>query len=292
MGRYRKIDTRIWNDAKFRSLSDDGKFVFMFLLSHPNMTSLGAMRGSVPGFAADLGWSSERLREALSEGVRKGMAEHDEKACFVGLPNFLKYNGPESPNVVKSWGESLDMIPECKLKAVLVERVKGFAKGLSKAFSESLPKSFEGFANQEQEQEQEPEQEQETLLPAEPAAAYSEDFEAWWLCYPRRVAKPQAQKAWVNAVRRLVKSGATRPEAVDSLRECAKAFSQSPKGRGDPQYIPYPQKWLNEGRYEDDPADWQIEGNPNGRSKQRSLIGGAGQKFSDGDAEEGGPTEF
>ncbi len=44
MGRYRKVETRIWNDATFRSLSDDGKLLFLFVLTHPSQTSLGAMR--------------------------------------------------------------------------------------------------------------------------------------------------------------------------------------------------------------------------------------------------------
>jgi hypothetical protein len=55
MARYRKIDPRIWNDAKFRALLDDAKFVFMLLLTHPHMTALGAMRATLAGSAAELG---------------------------------------------------------------------------------------------------------------------------------------------------------------------------------------------------------------------------------------------
>ena len=40
MGRYRKIDTRTWNDQKFNELSDYGKLVFFLLLSHPHLTSI------------------------------------------------------------------------------------------------------------------------------------------------------------------------------------------------------------------------------------------------------------
>ena len=54
MGRYRKIDPRIWNDEAFRALSDRGKLVFLFILTHPHMTSLGAMRASTLGLAAEL----------------------------------------------------------------------------------------------------------------------------------------------------------------------------------------------------------------------------------------------
>ena len=67
MAKYRKVDPRIWNDAKFRDLSDNGKLVFFFLLTHPNMTSLGAMRHTIPGLAAELGWDVEVFGKAFQE---------------------------------------------------------------------------------------------------------------------------------------------------------------------------------------------------------------------------------
>ena len=47
MGKYRKVDPKIWNDEKFRELSDSAKLLFLFLLTHPHMTPLGAMRATV-----------------------------------------------------------------------------------------------------------------------------------------------------------------------------------------------------------------------------------------------------
>ncbi|WP_057921132.1 hypothetical protein [Lysobacter capsici] len=159
MSRYRKIDPRIWNDKKFRDLSDSGKLLFFMLLTHPSMTALGAMRATLPGLAAEMGWTAEAFREASS----KGMAEHDERACLVTLPNFLKYNPPESPNVVKAWAGSIDLLPECQLKTLVLQRAQGFAEGMTegfrKAFREVFPK---GMPNQEQEQEQKQEQEKAT----------------------------------------------------------------------------------------------------------------------------------
>ena len=83
MARYRKVDPRIWNDAKFASLTDAGKLVFFFLLTHPNMTALGAMRHSIPGMAAELRWGLEAFRQAFLEAHSKGMVKHDEKASLV-----------------------------------------------------------------------------------------------------------------------------------------------------------------------------------------------------------------
>lgn len=172
--RYRKIDTRIWNDEKVRSLSDGGKLAFLFLLTHPHMTSLGAMRATVGGLAEELGWSPEVFRDALLEVLSKGMAEHDSEARMIALPNFIRYNPPESPNVIKAWVGSLDLLPECRLKTLVLARAKGFAEDLGEAFAKALPEAFaKGMPYQEQEQELEKEQEQEQAGSPPPASQAS-----------------------------------------------------------------------------------------------------------------------
>ena len=154
MAHYRKIDPRMWNDEKFRTLSTEGKLAFVLLLTHPHMTALGAMRATIPGLAAELG--GKGFAEAFREVFAKGLAKHDEKASCVYLPRFLKYNKPESPNVVKAWAHSIDLIPECHLKSELIQEVKAYAEALPEAFSKALPEAFaKAMPNQEQEQEQE-----------------------------------------------------------------------------------------------------------------------------------------
>jgi hypothetical protein len=193
MGRYRKIDVRIWNDAGFGSLSDDAKLAFLFCLTHPHLTSLGAMRATVAGLAAELGWEAERFSEAFGELVRvnadeRALVEYDAECAFVGLPNFLKYNAPENPNVVKSWGSLLDLLPECDAKSNLLQRVdaclaemgegfvvawegvsqrvcgtlskglpEGYAKPSRKGSNKAKVNSGKGMPNPEPEPEQEPE---------------------------------------------------------------------------------------------------------------------------------------
>jgi len=140
--KYRKIDPRIWNDAKFRALSDKGKLVFLFLLTHPHLTSLGAMRGTLAGLSEELGWPEKAFREAFMEAFRKGLIKADFEASFIAFPNFLKYNKPENPNVVKHYINALDVLPECDELSQLIQCVKVFVEGLGKAFSEALPKPF------------------------------------------------------------------------------------------------------------------------------------------------------
>ncbi len=71
MSHFRKIDVRIWNDAKFQSLADEGKLIFFLLLTHPNMTALGAMRCSLDGLLAELEGNRDALADAFRDSHRQ-----------------------------------------------------------------------------------------------------------------------------------------------------------------------------------------------------------------------------
>ena len=101
--RYRKVYVKIWNDEKFMNFTDDGKLAFLFIMTHPNMTALGAMRATIPGLAAELGWSEEKFRTAINTASEQYMVICDEKYSLLWMKNFLTYNEPESINSVKAW---------------------------------------------------------------------------------------------------------------------------------------------------------------------------------------------
>ena len=182
MARYRKISPCIWNDAKVRGLSDKGKLTLFLLLTHPTMTSLGALRANLPGLACELGWKTSVFARAFRELLDCGMARQDADAQLIWFPKFLRHNAPESPNVVRGWAAAFEELPECPLKldvlagawATLAAFGEGFRDAFREVFGEVLPKPCEkpsaslpeilseGFRqpcpNQEQEQEQEQEQ--------------------------------------------------------------------------------------------------------------------------------------
>ena len=68
--------------------------------------------------------------------------------------------------------------------------------------------------------------------------------------YPRHTAPVAAKKAIEKA---LLKSGLN----YDTMMERVKKFAQSKKGRG--EFCPHPATWFNQGRYDDDPAEWDKE---------------------------------
>lgn len=154
MARYRKIDPRIWNDEKFTSLSVYARMMFLFVLTHPNMTFIGAFRASKAGLSQELAstqGSSEGITEGLAEAYEKGFDEliekaliwHDPKANFVFARNFVKYNLPESLNVCKSFATALEYLPECRLlRVAMASAAKIIKENQKPAFFDALPEGF------------------------------------------------------------------------------------------------------------------------------------------------------
>lgn len=191
MAIYRKIDCRISNDKKFRELSVEGKLAWYTILSRRDLAPIGAFKASFESLAIEQRGNeylneglqkglpktfSEVFIQALNELLSKGLIKYDSESFLIYVPNFLRYNFPENPNVVKSWNSALDSLPECDLtnhvlaksteiilnsqrdsfiKALPKEFVeayqKGFAKDLPKVFTKDFGK---GMPKQEQEQEQ------------------------------------------------------------------------------------------------------------------------------------------
>lgn len=139
--RYRKIDPRIWNDWKFNRLSTTGQFLFLYLLTHSNLTLIGLLKVKKESLAYERDWNIEEFNLAFDLASRLGLIEYDE-CGLICLPNFIKYNEPESLTVVKSWAKSRAYIPECPLFYKQVERLKKYCKERGKNFLEAFYWAF------------------------------------------------------------------------------------------------------------------------------------------------------
>ena len=151
MARYRKIDPRIWNDEKFNELSLRAKLIFLFILTHPSQTFLGAFRATREGLAIELGIPQEGFAEGFAEPfdelLSKGLIMYSQKVKTVYAPNFLKYNFPDNPNQVRGFDVALDFIPEGDLlRFVLWNSARIVHESQRDSFIKALPKPFaDGF---------------------------------------------------------------------------------------------------------------------------------------------------
>lgn len=76
-------------------------------------------------------------------------------------------------------------------------------------------------------------------------------FEQWWSVFPagRKRAKGRCRQMFI-----MIAKGAhhTFDATADRMIDAARTYAET---RPDPQYVPMPLTWLNQGRWEDDPKD-------------------------------------
>lgn len=213
MARYRKIDTRMWGDGKFCSLSSppaSGKYLWIFLLTGPHTTNLpGLFRAGEMALAEELGWSLKAFRNAFRELFREGLVKADWNARVVWIPNAIKYNRPENPNVIKGWRDSWEEVPECSLKTDAYQVFKEFTEGLSEEFGKAFREGCaKGLANQEQEQKQE----QDKEISSKPDGFHDAVLEIFTYYIERTDRNPKTYEL----------TPARKRKAVLRLRECLK----------------------------------------------------------------------
>ena len=104
-------------------------------------------------------------------------------------------------------------------------------------------------------------------------------FVAWWMSYPRKVGKKTALIKWLAALKEIsTERKISVNEATDWLLERTEIFAASDKGLGD--FCPYPTKWLDEGRYDDDVDEWndhKLSDKPKLSDKSRRSIDAIGE---------------
>lgn len=182
MSRYRKVEVKMWADARFRELSPIppcGQGLWVYLLTGPHTGPIpGLFRAGRAAMAEELGWELEAFDKAFAEAFDKGIVKADFKARVVWIPKAIYHNKPESPNVVRGWRVELDLIPDCPLKsealAAIRDALESFGDGFVAAFDEVSSSRFKPYRkpsakpsaktmpNQEQEQEQEQDKELES----------------------------------------------------------------------------------------------------------------------------------
>lgn len=191
MARYKKIDVRIWNDAKFNALSSDAQLIFLYLLTSPQTTMLGAVPVDKHTVSRILKFDDIRYGIGYKQLSQYGMLEYDEAGIFW-IKNFLKYNPPENPKVVISYASLLDLFPECPLLIKIAKSVLRACEARGDSYVNALHPEFKklakydiakdmpyGIAYPMAYQEQEQEQEQETYTRTEKSEEHPEVSESF-----------------------------------------------------------------------------------------------------------------
>ncbi len=141
--RYQKIHVQIWHDEKFISLTDDARYLFLYILTSPHNNSLGVYFLPQRYAAADLGWDEKRLREPFQELLAKGLILYDERVKLVCIKNHLKHNVIENENQAKAAAKLLATLPKSSLYSHTLELLREpFHKPLREQLREQFAEQY------------------------------------------------------------------------------------------------------------------------------------------------------
>ena len=228
----------MYADAKYRRLTPPnpcGQVLWWHMIA-------GEQTGPIPGlfrigesaFAEQLGWPLEQFRESFGELFQEGLAKADWKARLVWIPNAIRYNRPENPNIVTSWADAWDELPECSLKVEAWQHLTDCMKQFGERFTEQFRLCCRnGMANQEQEQEQEQEYSQTNKQTNKRGLGF-EDLE--W--EPHSEAARKLASATVNRIWTTEQKGRLKPEDRELLIKASLLAVAAPVS-------PYNAEWLD-----------------------------------------------
>ena len=138
VSRYSKVFVKIWSSKDFRSLSNNGKLTFMYLLTSPHRNMGGYYVLPFPYLCFDVGLTEEDARAALQEIIDIGMAMYDYDTHVVLITNWFRYNPIENTNQAKGLNRQLGEMPASFLFSYFAEQVEEHCK-----FPETVLKGLE-----------------------------------------------------------------------------------------------------------------------------------------------------
>ena len=140
---YSKIDSLFWRDQKNRKLSDDGKLLFLYLLTCPHRSSIGLYYLPEQYVASDIKWTLERVRKGFNELLQNGCVKYDRDNEIVFIKNFLRYNSFENSNQIRGAIKFLGTLPDTVFLSDLIEVIKMGYEDCSKDKSQDFKKALE-----------------------------------------------------------------------------------------------------------------------------------------------------
>jgi len=263
---YTRVESRFWQDEKMRAVSDDVRYLMLYLLTSPHRNILGFYFLPSPYACFDLGWDEKRFQKGLQELLQTGRVKYDARAHVVLVQNYLKHNPLENPNQVKSAIERLEEMPQTPLFQDFLAVVEQFDKPFVQPLVERLRERLRqpgtvtetvtgtglnnthapgGASAQPQNPSDQPADQSGEQRKRAKTQKQEELFARFWAAYPKKRSKGQAEKAWVK-----LQPDEQLVETMLAAIERAKKSEEWRKENG--RYIPYPATWLNAKGWEDE----------------------------------------
>lgn len=156
MAEYGKVYKKIWNNERFRQLSEKAKYLFLYLITSPHTNTLGLFRLPLSYISSDVDWQTKTVLKYLGELKSASFLLWDTKSCLVCIPSWLEHNPIISENHLKKCLAELSEIPKnpvfmLKLKEMTDSHTDEYAKIISMEIEKSYLSFSDSHTNSEEE---------------------------------------------------------------------------------------------------------------------------------------------
>lgn len=155
--RYYRVACQFWSDEKVVTWPDSMKLLALHLLTTKHRTLEGFFVIPPEYIAADMKWPVRRVKDLLVKLEEAGFIRFDEKTNLLLIRNALKYQQPDSKNVVKAVLARVRGLPdhqELLTEFLALARLHCSRSGLS-PYAQGLPdlleREFRPVSNNRQE---------------------------------------------------------------------------------------------------------------------------------------------
>ena len=137
--RYYRISTRFWDDEKSRGWPTDVKLLALYLLTSRHRTLEGIFVLPLSSVCEDLHWNRKKLSKLMTVLTTNQFLRYDPEARVMLIRNALRYQAPESANVVTGAIRRIKDLP----KSPLLEEFLALAKlHCSRQGGSEFPRKF------------------------------------------------------------------------------------------------------------------------------------------------------
>ena len=246
---YRTICCELWTDEKVQALTAHEKLLFLYLITNPHshMSGIYYLPTAFMQHELNMGRGFDGVWMGL---LRSGLVDADEKRSQVWVVNMLPYQA-KGNKAEKGVASHISTLHNSPLISRFLAKYPQITQYLSSEFircpidTPSIPYTKVPYPDPDPVPDSSlssPKSESEEGKESEKG-----EFEIFWNCYPRKVGKKAAQKAFQNAQ--------NRPRIDDLLAAIHRARGSPQWAKEGGQFIPHPATWLNRGQWDDVPVE-------------------------------------
>ena len=138
MAKYRQLYTEFWSDSFVLELTPEEKYFYLYLMTNTKTTQCGIYEISKRTIETDCGYNRETVEKLIKRfcDYKKILYSDDTKELMI--INWIKYNVPNSQNVIKCVQNELLKVKNNEFVKILFDKCQGAGLDVEKIFENHI----------------------------------------------------------------------------------------------------------------------------------------------------------